>query len=393
MVTPWEHLGRTDPLWAICSDADKIGNRWDRDEFFRTGVEVVAHVMATLEGLGLPAGRGRCLDFGCGVGRLSQAFAGYFERCDGVDVAPSMIGLARQWNRHEGRCQYHLNQRDDLALFSDDSFDLVFSYLVLQHIPSELSATYIREFIRVLRPGGVAVFQVPCAYAPPPPLEAGDHQAGIVLGPMQKDRVRAGQRVSVDVEVHNRGRAVWHNWATSPQPVLVGNHWSRLPGQRLVMRDDGRANLPADVPPGGRANVSLEVTAPPVPGRYLLEVDLVEEGVTWFAEHSPSATGLVVEVGGWRAWTSLRRALGRARWRLSQRRRHRHEVDGGTTSSGPQMEMHFLPRARVEECIAAEGGVLLAADEDGSAGYWPGYRYTVTKPKRGLGPEAPRTSP
>ena len=43
----------------------------------------------------------------------------------------------------------------------DGSVDLVFSYIVLQHIPDpKISLGYIREFGRVLRPGGSAYFQV-----------------------------------------------------------------------------------------------------------------------------------------------------------------------------------------------------------------------------------------
>ncbi len=48
----------------------------------------------------------RALDFGCGVGRLTQALARHFNIVDGVDIAPSMIELANQFNRSGGRCRY-----------------------------------------------------------------------------------------------------------------------------------------------------------------------------------------------------------------------------------------------------------------------------------------------
>ena len=35
--------------------------------------------------------RSRSLDFGCGIGRLTQAMAEFFEVCDGVDISPTMI--------------------------------------------------------------------------------------------------------------------------------------------------------------------------------------------------------------------------------------------------------------------------------------------------------------
>jgi SAM-dependent methyltransferase len=163
----WDALGRSDPLWAIRFDPSKKGNRWDVEEFFRTGEREVAALLACLERLGerlgapVPRQRARALDFGCGVGRLTQALADHFEQVDGVDIAPSMVELAERYNRHGPRCRYHLNERDDLERFAGGSFDLVYSTLVLQHIEGRYVRRYLAEFLRVLRPGGVAVFDLP----------------------------------------------------------------------------------------------------------------------------------------------------------------------------------------------------------------------------------------
>ncbi len=48
-----------------------------------------------------------------------------------------------------------------LTLLGDERFDLVYTNMVLQHMPPAFSARYIGEFVRVLSPGGVAVFQIP----------------------------------------------------------------------------------------------------------------------------------------------------------------------------------------------------------------------------------------
>ncbi|MFC7744192.1 methyltransferase domain-containing protein [Nocardiopsis composta] len=56
---------------------------------------------------------------------------------------------------------FHLNEAPDLSAFPDDSFDLVYTDLVLQHLPPELAAGYLREFTRVARPGGAMVLGVP----------------------------------------------------------------------------------------------------------------------------------------------------------------------------------------------------------------------------------------
>jgi hypothetical protein len=54
-----------------------------------------------------------------------------------------------------------LNERDDLSIFADGAFDFVFSFLVLQHMPPPLAESYLREFVRVLKPGGIGYFQMP----------------------------------------------------------------------------------------------------------------------------------------------------------------------------------------------------------------------------------------
>lgn len=157
----WDLLGRADPLWAIISDRTRRGGGWQPEEFFAVGREEVARLLADLDRLGVPVRWGRALDFGCGAGRLTQALAERFDEVDGVDIAPSMLALAEQHNRHGARCRYHLNARDDLALFGDASFDLACSLLVLQHLENRYARGYLAELLRVLRPGGVLVAGVP----------------------------------------------------------------------------------------------------------------------------------------------------------------------------------------------------------------------------------------
>lgn len=160
----WDGLGRVDPLWAILAYPERHRGGWEghEDDFFATGRQAVDEVMAMLGRVGAtPPETNRALDFGCGAGRLTQGLAGHFERADGVDIAASMVALARGHNRAGGRVTYHLNESPDLSLFDDDTFDFLLSIIVLQHIPNELKTGYLEEFVRVLRPGGVAAFTVP----------------------------------------------------------------------------------------------------------------------------------------------------------------------------------------------------------------------------------------
>jgi SAM-dependent methyltransferase len=157
----WEAFGRDDPMWAILTEPDKRGGRWDEADFYANGRALVAAIVAQLRPFGLPQQRLAALDFGCGLGRLTQAACEHFDRVTGVDIAASMVEGARRRNRFGCRCEYVHNPRPDLAFAADASVDFVLSLLVLQHMRTELAQGYIAEFLRVLRPGGVAVFQAP----------------------------------------------------------------------------------------------------------------------------------------------------------------------------------------------------------------------------------------
>lgn len=151
----WDELGRRDPHWAILSEPGRQGS-WDDDGFFATGR---TEIDTTLKELGeLVTARKAALDFGCGLGRLTQALAVHFDSVTGVDVAASMIEGARARNGFSDRVSYVVNTTPTLP-FDDATFDFAYSILVLQHIPPKAAAGYISELVRVLRPGGVAVFQ------------------------------------------------------------------------------------------------------------------------------------------------------------------------------------------------------------------------------------------
>lgn len=157
----WNQFGKKDPLWGILTLPDKMGNKWKLEEFFETGKKEIESLMTYLDSRNLPIKKNRVLDFGCGVGRLSQSLALYFYKVDGVDIAPSMIELANQYNQHAGKCSYFVNDKDDLSLFSDNSFDFIYSNIVLQHMDPVYAKRYIQEFYRVLVPNGVLIFQIP----------------------------------------------------------------------------------------------------------------------------------------------------------------------------------------------------------------------------------------
>jgi len=160
----WTKLGEKDPLWAVLVDPSKRNGGWDPDEFLATGQREVDVALARLDQFGgTPVTRETALDFGCGAGRLSQALAKHYEKVIGIDISAPMLATARRLDRTGGRCVFVHNTRPELATIPDASVDLVFTSLVLQHVPPDLAETYLREFGRVIRPGGALVALMPAA--------------------------------------------------------------------------------------------------------------------------------------------------------------------------------------------------------------------------------------
>lgn len=117
-------------------------------------------------------------------------------------------------------------------------------------------------------------------------------------------KLRAGQKETLQVKVRNASDAQWYARGgeinTNPDNrfyLAVGNRWLKADGKTLVTNMDGRYGLPRDLKPGEEVEVPLQVTAPKEPGEYVLEVDLIQEQVSWFRDKgSPTARAKVTVV-------------------------------------------------------------------------------------------------
>jgi SAM-dependent methyltransferase len=157
----WNEVGRRDPLRAILRNPADPESVWNIDDFFATGRSDAARLMAEVSRLAPGLARRRALDFGCGVGRVTRALSDYFDSVVGVDVAPSMVRQARELHRDDRRCRFFVNRAHNLHRFGNDTFDLVYSRLVLQHIPAAGVRRYLPELVRVLAPRGILMIQIP----------------------------------------------------------------------------------------------------------------------------------------------------------------------------------------------------------------------------------------
>jgi SAM-dependent methyltransferase len=158
----WDDMAFLDPYWAVLTDPDAKRRGWDRSAFFASGDEKVNELLRVAEQFHLPEQRLSALDFGCGLGRLTRALSDRFARVCGVDISGSLVEQARQLNWDRENCEFLQLHESGLDIFESKTMDLVCSFLVLQHQARESAIiAYVGEFVRILRPGGLAVFQIP----------------------------------------------------------------------------------------------------------------------------------------------------------------------------------------------------------------------------------------
>jgi ubiquinone/menaquinone biosynthesis C-methylase UbiE len=102
------------------------------------------------------------LDYGCGTGRHALWFSLLFKGVVGVDISATMISGAQETVAQRGIQNVALlcNQGHSLDL-PDVSVDLVFSYITLMHNGRWAVNKLLHEFFRVLKPGSLAILQLP----------------------------------------------------------------------------------------------------------------------------------------------------------------------------------------------------------------------------------------
>jgi SAM-dependent methyltransferase len=221
----WERLAAGDAFHSILYRAEKHDEKWDEEAFFESGLTEIEGMLGQLAALHRPVHTSRALDFGCAAGRLTQGLKRYFDEVVGVDISAAMIEHANRFNRYGEACRYVHNPQPHLRLFEDDRFDLIYSNITLQHNEPRYQRAYMHEFVRVLKPGGHAVFQVPSRCVDslkhrvriqaPYPVKKAFHKLKSLLGSSADDAaiempMYVMSRRKVEHEVRSAGGRVLH---------------------------------------------------------------------------------------------------------------------------------------------------------------------------------------
>lgn len=147
----------------------KCGNFFHRDDYWTgSGMREAERLR---DHLGLTASA-RVLDVGCGAGRLCTGLLETrlpFRKYVGVDVIPQSVdwclaNLAQPPRIDFVRLDIHnarynptgaIKMDHDFKLpFADASFEIIYAWSLFTHLLLDDSCTYLREFARLLAPGG-----------------------------------------------------------------------------------------------------------------------------------------------------------------------------------------------------------------------------------------------
>ncbi len=160
----WEQLGRDDPYYGVLTADQFRSDRLtaaDKEEFFRSGVEYVDAVLATVRRHIDPAFQvGRALDFGCGVARIVVPLAAIASEVTGVDISESMLAEARRNCEARGLRNVRLVKSDDALSALTGAYRFIHSFIVFQHIPVARGEKIFARLVDLLEDGGVGVLHV-----------------------------------------------------------------------------------------------------------------------------------------------------------------------------------------------------------------------------------------
>jgi 2-polyprenyl-3-methyl-5-hydroxy-6-metoxy-1,4-benzoquinol methylase len=157
----WVALGEKEPYWGVVShDRYRLGNLSQEavEEFYRSGVSYVDLVFKTIRSRLDPRFAPRtALDFGCGVGRVTIPLARRCETVVGVDVSPGMISRAQERCASQSVANARFVVGGEAIERVSGTFDLVHTFIVLQHIPARRGMCMVRRLLDLLAVGGVCV--------------------------------------------------------------------------------------------------------------------------------------------------------------------------------------------------------------------------------------------
>jgi SAM-dependent methyltransferase len=214
----WDDAATENAAWYVAT-----GYTEENDAFFAQGAQETDFFLGFC-GVAV-LGEDVVLEIGAGVGRMTKRLAALGQRVIACDISAEMLSRAKVNLAALSTVDYVVVPGDGTLPVESGSVDVVFSYIVLQHVPArEDQVRYLSEAIRVLAPGGRLAIQVRATGLTTVLHEWAGFAAHLVRGRRTLSRAWRGAKIpndqilalgTGDVTVELRRHNVRHTWVVA----------------------------------------------------------------------------------------------------------------------------------------------------------------------------------
>lgn len=159
----WTHLGEVRPHFSVMTNEGFMPDRLAGtiEQFWQSGVRDSKTLLTILDAHGMLTADKTCVEYGCGVGRVTKSIADAFRRVVAYDISAGHLALAKERMQTTGTRNVELVLCSETFLQPLAKCDAFYSRIVFQHNPPPIMYALVKMALQALNPGGIAVFQLP----------------------------------------------------------------------------------------------------------------------------------------------------------------------------------------------------------------------------------------
>jgi SAM-dependent methyltransferase len=160
----WEHLGENSAHFSVITNNDYLPENLETNlvDFWASGQAEADLAVAVLERyLSTPLDKLVCVEYGCGVGRVTMGLASHFGEIHAYDVSSNHLKHAEQQAVKESVKNITFHVCADSFLQPVERCDVFYSQIVFQHNPPPIIYHLVEKALSSLNENGIAIFQIP----------------------------------------------------------------------------------------------------------------------------------------------------------------------------------------------------------------------------------------